>query len=82
MAREVNMLCWFDTLGNPNPVRFQVADHEGLNQVIKIDRIKQRQLERLAGNKMIVFTCEAVINGLTREICLKYGVDTCRWVIV
>ncbi len=81
MAREIEMLCWFDKLGNPNPVRFQVADHEGLNQVIRIDRVKRRQLERQAGNRMIVFICEATINGVNREICLKYEVDTCRWII-
>lgn len=78
---EVEMLCWFDRQGNANPIRFQMKNQDQENQVICIDHIKKRELEKLAGNRMIVFTCMVSYGGLLQEIKLKYEIDSCKWLL-
>lgn len=78
---EVEMLCWFDRQGNANPVRFQLKNQDQENQVVRIDQIKKREMEKLAGNKMLVFTCMVNNGGLQREIKIKYETDSCKWLL-
>lgn len=81
LNKNVEMLCMFDMEGAPDPIRFRLTNEEGQKQVIKIEKILTRELEKLAGNKMLVYTCQSVINGEMRLFTIKYELDTCKWFI-
>lgn len=78
--QEVELLCLFDE-GVPTPIRLRLSNEEGEKQVIKIDKVIQRDFEKLAGNRMFVYTCQCTINGMTKTITIKYELDTCKWLI-
>lgn len=78
--REIEVLCLFEE-GVPSPIRMRLSNEEGEKQVIKIDKVIQRDFEKLAGNKMYVYTCHCKINGLLHILTLKYELDTCKWFV-
>jgi hypothetical protein len=81
VRKEIDVLCWFDQQGYPNPVRFRIIDEARTPQVIKIDKVITREFEKLAGNKMFVFTCQCVIQEMLRTIVIKYELESCRWIL-
>lgn len=81
VKKDIELLCLFDKQGIPHPLRFRLADEEGSNMVIKIDKVIKQDLEKLAGNKMIVFTCQSVINDQVKLFVLKYEIETCKWML-
>jgi hypothetical protein len=81
LARPIEMVCWFEKSGMPHPVRFKVTKDDESNAVIKIDRIISVDKERLAGNEMMVFKCQSVINNTSKIFELKYELGTCKWML-
>lgn len=76
VAAPINMLAWSDYKGSMHPLRFK---YEG--KVIKVDRIVSQELNRHAGNDMLVFTCQSLINGEDRVFELRYEVRTCKLIL-
>jgi len=81
VAKPVDMMAWFEDGGAIHPIRFRLKNEDGQQQVIKVDRICSRDLEKLAGNPMVVFRCQSQINGLLKPYELKYELETCRWIL-
>jgi hypothetical protein len=81
LAKPIEMVCWFEKSGMPHPVRFKVTKEDESNAVIKIDRIISVDKERLAGNEMMVFKCQSVINNTSKIFELKYELGTCKWML-
>ncbi len=81
VKKEIDVLCWFDQQGYPNPVRFRLVDESGEHMVVKIQRVITREFEKLAGNKMFVFTCQCTIQNLVRTVVIKYELDNCKWIL-
>lgn len=81
VKKEIDVLCWFDQQGYPNPVRFRLIDESGEPLVIKIQRVVTREFEKLAGNKMFVFTCQCMIQDALRIVVIKYELDNCKWIL-
>ena len=81
VRKDIDVLCWFDKLGYPNPVRFRFVEDSGETVVIKIDRVITREFEKLAGNKMFVFTCQCIIRDAMRTLVIKYELDSCKWIL-
>jgi hypothetical protein len=81
VARPVDMLAWFDKDGIPNPLRFRFSDEDECNLVIKVDKIINRDKEKLAGNEMILFRCQSLIDGIEKVYELKFEIRSCRWMI-
>jgi hypothetical protein len=80
IAKPIKMVAWFDESGKLRPVKFQVEiDDE--QTVIKVDRVIKQDLEKLAGNNMLLFTCESEIDGLKRLYEIKYELNSCRWML-
>lgn len=80
LNKSIDVLCLFDATGVPEPIRFRITDESGENQVVKL-RIIKREFEKLAGNKMYVYTCQSVINNEMKILTIKYELDTCKWFI-
>ena len=81
VRKEIDVLCWFDQQGHPNPIRFRMEDETGELLIIKIGKIISREFEKLAGNKMYVFTCQCIFQDLQKVIVIKYEIDNCKWIL-
>lgn len=81
MNKEIELLCWFDREGVPNPLRLRLDDESGQQQVIRIEHVLTRDLEKLAGNKSLIYTCQSTINGEQKLMTLKYELESCRWTL-
>jgi hypothetical protein len=81
LAMPIEMVCWFEKTGKPHPVRFKVIKEDESETVIKIDKVLSVDKEKLAGNPMLVFKCQSVINNAARLFELKYELGTCKWML-
>jgi len=79
LMRPVDMICYTTKDGDISPVKFRISDDQKENRVIRIDRIISRKEEKLAGNRMLVFTVQSVINGTECLFEMKYEISTCKW---
>ena len=50
-------------------------------KVIKINRVVNREIEKLAGNVMEKFVCIASVNGVERIFEIKYELLTKKWIL-
>jgi hypothetical protein len=81
LAKEVDMVCWFEKTGRPHPVRFKIPNADESETVIKVDKIFTIEKEKLAGNEMLLFKCQSVINNQQKLFELKYELRTCKWIL-
>lgn len=81
LAMPIDMVCWFEKTGIPHPVRFRVTKEDKSETVIKVEKVIAVDKEKLAGNDMLVFKCQSVINNTKRLFELKYELRTCKWIL-
>lgn len=81
VARPIEMVVWFAKDGCPNPIKFRLENDDSTLSVIRIDRILHKDMEKLAGNNMLVFRCQSIINGIDTVYELKYELRTCKWML-
>ncbi len=81
IAKPIEVVSWTDALGNINPVRFKITKEDESNSVVKIDKVICVDKEKLAGNHMLVFKCQSIINGTEKPYEIKYELSTCRWIL-
>lgn len=79
--KSVEMIAWFTKDGSPTPIKYKLYLEDNTVAVIKIDKIISRCEEKLAGNRMLIFCCQSVINGVEKIYELKYEINTCKWFI-
>ncbi len=78
--KSIHMLASFDEAGVINPVKFKIQN-EDESKIVKVDRIIAKHLEKLAGNRMWVFRCQSVIDGVEKIMEIKYELDTGKWIL-
>ncbi|SHH45770.1 hypothetical protein [Clostridium grantii] len=81
IAKPIEMMVWFDSEGVANPVRFKLNLKDEQYRVIKIHSVIERNKERLAGNDMLKFTCESLIDNCLKVYEIKYEISTCKWIL-
>jgi hypothetical protein len=81
IAKPIEVVSWTDTKGNINPVRFKIVNDDQSNSVVKIDKIISVDKEKLAGNNMLVYKCQSIVNGADRLYEIKYELANCRWIL-
>jgi len=80
IMREIDVIAWFDKEGNITPLKFKLPPDDQSEAIsIKIDQVVHRTLDRFAGNKMIVFECQSVINEALKRYQIKYEVEKQKW---
>jgi hypothetical protein len=79
MNHPIEMIAYTDGRGEIRPIRFRLQIGDEPLKVIKIDRILQRHVEKLAGNKMLLFRCQSLDGGVERLFEIKYELGTCKW---
>ena len=81
VAKPIEVISLIDTKGIITPLRLRlIRDDESL-QVIKVDKIITRKQEKLAGNFMVVFTCQSIIDDIEKIYEIKYELSTCKWML-
>ena len=61
-------------------VRYTWVEDEDLeNVVIPIENILFSEMEKYAGNRMILYRCKSIINNRERLFELKFEIDTWKW---
>lgn len=81
VTKPIEVVAWFNLNGELHPARFRYSNDEGLNEVIKIDKILYKDKEKLAGNEMMKFTCQSEIEGVKKIFEIKYELGTMKWIL-
>ena len=81
VAKPIEVLSVMDTKGNITPLRFKMETEDESYRVIKIDKVIDRTQERLAGNNMMVFNCQSLIENIEKRYEIKYEFNTCKWML-
>ena len=81
VVKPIEVISLTDTKGNITPIRFRVESEDESNQVIKVDRIIDRTQEKFAGNLMMVFNCQSLIENIEKRYEIKYEFATCKWIL-
>lgn len=81
VAKPVDMVAWFDSRGEANPVRFRIESQDSTFIIVKIDRIVFKYMEKLAGNIMLVYRCQSMIDGCERVYEIKYEITKMKWIL-
>lgn len=79
LMRSVDMICCTSKDGIITPIKFRIADDEKEYKIIRIDKILTRDEEKLAGNRMLVFKVQSIINNCEWLFEMKYEFSTCKW---
>ena len=78
LMKPIEMIAWFTNEGYPTPLRYRLTD-ENMHKVIKVNKILFKEEEKIAGNRMILYRCESIINDTQKIFELKYEISTCKW---
>lgn len=79
LMKPIEMIAWFVKDNYPIPLRYRITSEDETNTVIKIDKILFKEEEKLAGNRMILYRCESLINQVQVIFELKYEIATFKW---
>lgn len=81
VAKQIEVVSWFTQDGIPNPFKFRLKDDKKQWKTYKIEQIIDKDIERLAGNRIYVFICQSEIEGILRKFEIKFELDTCKWIL-
>jgi hypothetical protein len=75
------VISYTDNKGDIRPLRFRLQVEEEPWKVVKIDRVLVKETEKLAGNIMLVYKCQSIIENVERLFEIKYELKSCRWIL-
>jgi len=81
LALPIEMISYTDNKGYIKPIRFRMQIDDEPMEVIKIDKVIVRDIERFAGNIMLVYKCQSLIDDAIKLFEIKYEISTCRWIL-
>ena len=79
LCKEIQMIAFFKKDGKIEPLKFKITDDEGIEQVIHIDKITSVIETKKAGIIAIEYSCQSVINRMSRIYEIKYRVNEHKW---
>ncbi|WHH58833.1 hypothetical protein [Petroclostridium sp. X23] len=79
LMKPIEMIAWFTEQGIPNPIKYRASLEDQSKICITVNRIITRKEEKLAGNRMIIFKCQSILDDIERIYELKYEINTCKW---
>ncbi|SHJ59671.1 hypothetical protein SAMN05444373_10844 [Thermoclostridium caenicola] len=79
LMKSVDMICLSSREGEIRPLKFRIQESNGEFRIVKIDRVISKKEEKTAGNRMLVFTVQSVMDGVERIYEMKYEIQTTRW---
>lgn len=79
LMKPIEMIAWFTKDNYPIPIRYRITLEDMSHTVVKIDKILFREEEKLAGNRMVLYRCQSIIDNTLKIFELKYEISTCKW---
>jgi hypothetical protein len=77
--RPIRVIAYFEKDGSSTPVKFQISSKDAEDISVKVDRVIYKTEGKIAGNRMILYQCQSVIDGKEKRFELKYEISTCKW---
>lgn len=77
--KSVDMICLSSSDGDITPLKFRIKEGGGEPRIVKIDRIISRKEEKIAGNRMLIFTVQSDMDGIERVFEMKYEIQSFKW---
>ncbi|GAA0720374.1 hypothetical protein GCM10008905_09480 [Clostridium malenominatum] len=81
VARPIEVVSYTDNKGDVRPLKFRLQTENETEMVIKVDKIISREIEKLAGNPMLLFRCQSLIDNVQKQFEVKYELQTCKWML-
>ena len=81
LAQPIEVVSYTDFKGDIRPLRFRVQIGDEPLKVIKIDKVIFKQLEKFAGNPMILYRCQSLDGNVEKVLEIKYELNTCKWIL-
>ena len=81
VVKPIEVVSWTDINGNIRPLRFKIINEDESISVLKIERVCYIDKEKFAGNNLLVFNCQSIINGIEKQYELKYELSSCKWIL-
>lgn len=78
--QEINMIAWFRPQGKIRPIKFQMTEGDE-NIVIKVDRVVKKDVDKIAGVLIHIFTCQSIIKGIQKIYELRYNTKNLNWIL-
>lgn len=79
LMKTVDMICLSSSNGEITPLKFRFNEDGQEARIIKIDRILDKKEEKLAGNRMLIFKVQSVLDGIERIFEMKYEIQSFKW---
>jgi hypothetical protein len=80
-ARPIEIITITDSYGNTSPLRFKTKDRIEEDIIIKVDKVEAKEVEKLAGDIVLLYKCRGFVNDKNREFELKYELVSCKWML-
>ena len=81
LALPIEVVSYTDSKGVIKPIRFRMEINDEPMKVVKVDKVLFKETEKLAGNVMIVYKCQSLIDNVVKQFEIKYELNTCRWIL-
>ena len=81
VAKPIEVVSYTDNKGDVKPLRIRIQNDDETLNVIRVDKVITKQMEKLAGNYMLVLKCESLIDNTSRLFEIKYELHTCKWIL-
>ncbi|MBC2578861.1 hypothetical protein [Clostridium sp. DJ247] len=81
VAQPIEVVSYTDNKGDVRPLRFRLQAEDETVKVIKVDKVIVKEIEKLAGNPMLVFRCQSLIDNVQKQFEIKYELQTCKWIL-
>lgn len=79
LMKKVETISYFPDKGYPQPLRFRIKDENDKTFVVKLDQVNYIREDKKAGNLILVYDCQAQIQGRVRLLQLIYDLATWSW---
>ncbi|MBC2579119.1 hypothetical protein [Clostridium sp. DJ247] len=81
IAKPIEVVSYTDDKGDIRPLRFRLQTEDETIKVIRVDKVIVKEIEKLAGNPMLVFRCQSLIDNIQKQFETKYELQTCKWIL-
>jgi hypothetical protein len=81
VAQPIEVVSYTDNKGSIRPIRFRMQVDDEPMQVIKVDKVIVKDTEKFAGNIMLVYKCQSLIDNDMKQFEIKYEISTCKWML-
>lgn len=81
IAKPIEMIAYTNKTGDIKPLKFRIEGEDNTGKVVKVDNVIIKEHEKLAGNSMLVYKCQSVIDNVMKQFEIKYDLRTCKWIL-